>query len=51
MKKELIKGGKLNIRWSQSRCGYVIFSGRNYTNIQSFDTEDEAQKYIDEEMK
>ena len=50
-KEELTKGGQPNIRWSQARCGYVIFSGRNYTNIQSFDTEEEAQEYIDEALK
>lgn len=36
-----------NIRWSQSRCGYVIFKGRNFTNYPSFDTEDQAQEFID----
>jgi len=44
---ELSKKGNLNIRWSQSRCGYVIFAGRNYTNLPSFESRVDAQSYID----
>lgn len=44
--KDMTKYGNPNVRWSQARCGYVIFSGRNCTNIQSFDNEDEANDFI-----
>ena len=45
-----MKGGKPNVRWSQARCGYVIFSGRNYTYFQSFDYVDEAISFINKVM-
>ena len=43
---DMTKDGKPNVRWSQARCGYVIFSGRSHTSIQSFDSEDEAERFI-----
>ena len=46
--KELNKGGKPNIRRVQSRGVYVIYSGKNYTNLESFESRSAAQEFIDD---
>ncbi len=44
-----IMGGKIRIRWSQSRCGYEIRSGRNAVlGCPTFICEGDAWEWIEE---
>lgn len=47
-KADLAKG-KFSVRWSQARCGYVIYSGRYYVpGLETFTTKQEAWEWLKE---